>query len=49
MSDRAPDENLRAWFTRHTDDELRAHLAGEVLAPVERDIPTGPVPHGVAD
>ena len=27
-----PEENLRAWFARHTNDELRADLAGEVLA-----------------
>jgi sulfite reductase (ferredoxin) len=46
---RAPDENLRAWFSRHSDEELRAHLAGEVLAAAERDVPAGPVPHGVAD
>ena len=43
------DENLRAWFERHTNDELRAYLAGEVLVPVERDLPTGRVPHAVAD
>jgi sulfite reductase (ferredoxin) len=49
MADRVADENLRAWFGRHSNDELRAHLAGEVLAPVERDLPTGRVPHGVAD
>jgi len=49
LADRALNENLRAWFSRHTDDELRAHLAGEVLAAVERDIPTGPVPHAIAD
>jgi sulfite reductase (ferredoxin) len=49
LADREPGENLRAWFSRHTNDELRAHLAGEVLAPVERDIPAGRVPHGVAD
>ncbi len=49
LAERVPDENLRAWFSRHSDEELRAHLAGEVLPPVERDIPTGPVPHGVAD
>src|SRR5579862_1579283 len=46
---RNTDENLRAWFGRHTNDELRAHLAGEVLAAVERDLPAGRVPHGVAD
>jgi sulfite reductase (ferredoxin) len=49
LAGRVPDENLRAWFGRHSDDELRAHLAGEVLAAVERDVPAGPVPHGVAD
>ena len=43
------DENLRSWFARHTNDQLRAYLAGEVLAPVERDLPTGRVPHAVAD
>jgi len=49
LSDRAANENLRAWFTRHSDDQLRAHLAGEPLPPVERDQPTARVPHGVAD
>ena len=49
LADRQPEENLRAWFSRHSNDELRAHLAGEVLAAVERDVPTGRVPHGVAD
>jgi sulfite reductase (ferredoxin) len=49
LADRQPTENLRAWFLRHTNDELRAHLAGEILAPVERDLPTGRVPHGVSE
>lgn len=49
LADRAPEENLRAWFGRHSNDELRAHLAGEVLEAVERDLPSGPVPHGVAE
>jgi len=49
LADRNTNENLRAWFGRHSDDELRAHLAGEALDPVERDLPTGRVPHGVAD
>ncbi|MGO9336228.1 MAG: nitrite/sulfite reductase [Terracidiphilus sp.] len=49
LAGRNPNENLRAWFSRHSDEELRSHLAGEVLAAVERDLPTGPVPHGVAD
>ncbi len=49
LGTRATGENLRAWFVRHSNDELRAHLAGEAVAAVERDIPAGPVPHGVAD
>jgi sulfite reductase (ferredoxin) len=46
---REEEENLRAWFARHNNDELRGYLAGEILAPVERDLPTGRVPHAVAD
>jgi sulfite reductase (ferredoxin) len=49
LADRSGGENLRAWFGRHPNEELRARLAGEILAPVERDLPQGRVPHGVAD
>jgi sulfite reductase (ferredoxin) len=49
LADRQPAENLRAWFGRHSNDELRAHLAGEALAAVERDLPAGRVPSTVAD
>jgi sulfite reductase (ferredoxin) len=49
LNGRTPEESLRAWFARHTNDELRAQLAGETLGPVERDLPTGPVPHAVAE
>ena len=49
LAGRHSEENLRAWFGRHTNDELRAQLAGEALAPVERDLPTCSVPHGVAE
>jgi sulfite reductase (ferredoxin) len=45
---REPQENLRAWFSRHEDSTLRALLAGETVAPVERDLPNGRVPQGVA-
>jgi sulfite reductase (ferredoxin) len=48
LATRLPEENLRAWFLRHTNDELRAHLAGEALAAVERDLPAGRVPHELA-
>ncbi len=44
LANRLPDENLRAWFGRYSNDELRAHLAGEVLEPVDRDVPAGRVP-----
>jgi sulfite reductase (ferredoxin) len=37
QSTRRDEENLRAYFARHTNEELRAQLAGEELAPVERD------------
>ncbi len=30
-------ETLRAYFARHSNDELRAQLAGELVSPVERD------------
>jgi sulfite reductase (ferredoxin) len=40
-------ENLRAWFARHNDTELREFLAGTQFTPVERDLPSRLVPHGV--
>ena len=49
LSDRQPEENLRAWFGRHSNDEIRAYLAGEALEAVERDQPTGRVPQGVGE
>ena len=49
LAGREPEENLRSWFARHSNDELRGQLAGEDLEPVERDLPTGRVPHAVAE
>ena len=49
LGGRASEESLRSWFARHTNDELRAQLAGEILEPVERDLLTGRVPHAVAE
>ena len=49
LADRQPEENLRAWFSRYSNDELRGYLAGEELTAVERDVPAGRVPHAVAD
>ena len=40
-------ENLREFFNRHEAEEIRGWLAGEFVPPVERDAPTGRVPHGV--
>jgi sulfite reductase (ferredoxin) len=44
LVEREAGENLRAWFGRNTDAELRAALAGEEFIPVERDLPSGRVP-----
>ena len=49
LGNRAGGENLRAWFGHHSDEELRAFLAGEVRAAVERDLPSGNVPHNVSE
>jgi len=39
MEQREPGENLRRFFARHTDTELREFLAGEALPAVPRDLP----------
>ncbi|HVO61374.1 MAG TPA: nitrite/sulfite reductase [Terriglobales bacterium] len=44
---RDPGENLRHFFARHSETELRQFLAGEVVQPVLRDLPAGRVPHGL--
>jgi sulfite reductase (ferredoxin) len=44
---REGNENLRQFFGRHTNEELRALLAGTFVGAVERDVALGPVPHGV--
>jgi len=47
LDDRLPGENLRQFFARHTDEDLRECLAGEWVAPVARDPSPGRVPHGL--
>jgi sulfite reductase (ferredoxin) len=47
LSDGTPNENLRRFFARHSDAELRNFLAGELVEAVERDVPEGRVPSGV--
>jgi sulfite reductase (ferredoxin) len=44
---RAPGEDLRSYFRRTSDEELRAQLAGAVVAAVERDPSPGRVPSSV--
>jgi len=44
---RASGENLRHFFARHSNEQIRGWLAGESVAAVERDAAAGPVPMGV--
>jgi sulfite reductase (ferredoxin) len=44
---RSPDENLRQFFARHSDAELREFLAGEFVTAVARDPSPGRVPHAL--
>jgi len=45
MIARSPGENLRQFFARHSDSELRSFLAGEEVAPVLRDPSPGRPSH----
>lgn len=45
---RTEGEDLRSYFRRTSDDDLRAHLAGAIVAPVERDPSPGRVPASVS-
>jgi sulfite reductase (ferredoxin) len=47
LAERRPSENLRQFFARHDDNELREFLAGELIAVVARDPSPGRVPHGI--
>jgi sulfite reductase (ferredoxin) len=49
LDSRCGGEDLRAWFRRHSNDELRAYLAGEAVPEEERDLPVGHVPHAFAE
>jgi sulfite reductase (ferredoxin) len=49
LEGRAWNESLRSFFTRQSNDHLRALLAGELVAAVERDRPEGRVPVGVGE
>jgi sulfite reductase (ferredoxin) len=47
LDDRSSGENLRQFFARHSDEQLRECLAGEWIGPVLRDPSPGRVPHGL--
>ena len=40
-------ENLRQFLARRSNDEIRAILAGNATTAVERDLPSGRVPHTI--
>ena len=40
-------ENLRQFLARHTNEDICALLAGNIVASVDRDLALGPVPQGV--
>jgi sulfite reductase (ferredoxin) len=42
LNERAAGEDLRTYFSRHDAEAIRARLAGESLAAVERDLPAKP-------
>jgi len=44
---RIPGENLRQFFARHSNEELREFLAGDAIPAVMRDASPGRVPHGL--
>ena len=47
LAEREAGENLRQFFSRHSNDELRGFLAGQWVDEVTRDPSPGRVPHGV--
>lgn len=47
MEQRAEGENLRQFFARHSNTQLREFLAGQLIDAVMRDLPTGHVPRGL--
>jgi sulfite reductase (ferredoxin) len=47
LAERNDDENLRQFFARHSEDDLRALLAGQEMVAVVRDPSPGRVPHGI--
>jgi sulfite reductase (ferredoxin) len=49
IAERNESENLRAYFSRYSEADLRARLAGEDIVAVSRDLSPGPEPHGAGE
>ncbi len=49
LAGRRDGENLRQYFSRFSNEELRAQLAGQFVDAELRDLPAGPVPHGIGE
>ncbi|HEX8814294.1 MAG TPA: nitrite/sulfite reductase [Terriglobales bacterium] len=49
LTEREPGENLRRFFARHSEPEIRGFLAGQEVAPVPRDLPDGSVAETLHD
>ena len=47
LDQRLPGENLRRFFSRFSDGEIRLFLAGIPMEAVARDLPSARAPHGV--
>jgi sulfite reductase (ferredoxin) len=47
LGERSASDNLRQFFARHSDTELREFLAGEVVTAEARDPSPGRTPHGL--
>ena len=47
LAERRDSENFRQFAARHTDEELRERLAGELAEVVARDLPAAGPPHGI--
>jgi sulfite reductase (ferredoxin) len=47
LAGREFNENLRQFFARHSDADLRGFLAGQIVDAVARDLPASRVPAGV--
>jgi hypothetical protein len=47
LGERHENDNLRQFFARHNDTELREFLAGQAATAEPRDPSPGRVPHGL--